>query len=151
MQKSGWWRVSTSCGAVLCHSWEITLNRAGAERTATSKAPTSPDLWGWSADMMMRVLSFDGSTGMERSCPRSRWLPRIWWVEAYWWGSILWLEISEEGEAEFNIFLYFKSWLYLSQVRRSLRTLREKNDVRGVLGVLETCIRTNFAGVESAR
>lgn len=36
-------------------------------------------------------------------------------------------------------------------MRRSLKTLREKNDVRGVLGVLETCIRTNFAGVESAR
>lgn len=37
------------------------------------------------------------------------------------------------------------------KVLRSLRTLREKKDVRGLLGVLETCIRTNFAGVESAR
>lgn len=40
---------------------------------------------------------------------------------------------------------------YLKQVRRSLRTYRERNDARGVLGVLETCIRTNFAGVESSR
>ena len=37
------------------------------------------------------------------------------------------------------------------QVRRSLKALREKKDARGLLGVLETCIRTNFAGVESAR
>ena len=37
------------------------------------------------------------------------------------------------------------------KVRRSLKTFREKNDARGLLGVLETCIRTNFAGVESAR
>jgi hypothetical protein len=48
-------------------------------------------------------------------------------------------------------------WLCLSgdlsywQVRRSLRTMREKNDVRGVLGVLEVCVRGNFAGTESAR
>ncbi|KAH0840150.1 hypothetical protein J3R83DRAFT_1131 [Lanmaoa asiatica] len=37
------------------------------------------------------------------------------------------------------------------QVNRSLKILRERNDVRGVLGVLETCIRSNFAGVESPR
>jgi len=36
-------------------------------------------------------------------------------------------------------------------VQRSLRTLREKNDVRGLLGVLEMCVRDNFGGVESAR
>lgn len=29
--------------------------------------------------------------------------------------------------------------------------MREKNDVRGVLGVLEVCVRGNFAGTESAR
>ena len=43
---------------------------------------------------------------------------------------------------------------YLSQVRkvrRSLRSLREKNDVHGLLGVLEVCVRDNFAGTESAR
>jgi hypothetical protein len=38
-----------------------------------------------------------------------------------------------------------------SQVRRSLRNLREKKDGRGCLGVLETCIRPNFAAVESPR
>lgn len=32
-----------------------------------------------------------------------------------------------------------------------LKNLRERDDVRGVLGVLETCIRSNFAGVESTR
>ncbi|KIJ70532.1 hypothetical protein HYDPIDRAFT_105276 [Hydnomerulius pinastri MD-312] len=45
----------------------------------------------------------------------------------------------------------FYDWKLVKKVSRSLRILREKNDVRGVLGVLETCIRTNFAGVESAR
>lgn len=36
-------------------------------------------------------------------------------------------------------------------MKKSLMTLREKNDARGCLGVLETCIRSNFAAVESAR
>ncbi|KAH7929478.1 patatin-domain-containing protein [Leucogyrophana mollusca] len=45
----------------------------------------------------------------------------------------------------------FYDWKLVRKVNRSLRLLREKNDVRGVLGVLETCIRTNFAGVESSR
>lgn len=45
----------------------------------------------------------------------------------------------------------FYDYKLVRKVKRSLRTLREKNDVRGVLGVLETCIRANFAGVESAR
>ncbi|KAF9247074.1 patatin-domain-containing protein [Melanogaster broomeanus] len=40
----------------------------------------------------------------------------------------------------------FYDWKLVDKVNRSLRILREKNDVRGVLGVLETCIRTNFAG-----
>ncbi|KAJ3515113.1 hypothetical protein NLJ89_g1967 [Agrocybe chaxingu] len=42
----------------------------------------------------------------------------------------------------------FYDWML---VKRSLKTLREKNDVRGCLGVLETCIRSNFAAVESSR
>ncbi|KIJ20048.1 hypothetical protein PAXINDRAFT_174571 [Paxillus involutus ATCC 200175] len=45
----------------------------------------------------------------------------------------------------------FYDWKLVKKVNRSLRILREKNDVRGVLGVLETCIRTNFAGVASSR
>lgn len=39
----------------------------------------------------------------------------------------------------------------MNKVRRSLRTHRENNDVRGLLGVLEMCVRHNFGGVESAR
>ena len=34
---------------------------------------------------------------------------------------------------------------------RSLRTHRERKDARALLGVLETCMRTNFAGIESSR
>ena len=45
----------------------------------------------------------------------------------------------------------FYDWRLVRKVLRSLRSYREQNDVRSVLGVLETCIRTNFAGVESAR
>ncbi|THH15500.1 hypothetical protein EW146_g4984 [Bondarzewia mesenterica] len=45
----------------------------------------------------------------------------------------------------------FYDWRLVRKVKRSLRSLREKNDARGVLGVLETCIRSNFAGVESTR
>ncbi|KAJ7781209.1 patatin-domain-containing protein [Mycena metata] len=45
----------------------------------------------------------------------------------------------------------FYDWKLVRKVQRSLRTLREKNDVRACLGVLETCIRSNFAAVESPR
>ena len=45
----------------------------------------------------------------------------------------------------------FYDWKLVAKVRRSLRTLREKNDVRGLLGVLEMCVRDNFGGVESSR
>lgn len=45
----------------------------------------------------------------------------------------------------------FYDWKLVNKVRRSLRTLREKNDARGLLGVLEMCVRNNFGGVESAR
>ncbi|KLO15690.1 patatin-domain-containing protein [Schizopora paradoxa] len=45
----------------------------------------------------------------------------------------------------------YYDWKLVRKVNKSLRTLRRNGDVRGVLGVLETCIRTNFAGIESAR
>ncbi|KAJ7129635.1 acyl transferase/acyl hydrolase/lysophospholipase [Mycena epipterygia] len=45
----------------------------------------------------------------------------------------------------------FYDWKLVRKVHRSLKTLREKNDVRACLGVLETCIRSNFAAVESPR
>ncbi|KAI0375647.1 patatin-domain-containing protein [Pilatotrama ljubarskyi] len=40
----------------------------------------------------------------------------------------------------------YYDWKLVRKVRRSLKTFRERNDARGVLGVLETCIRNNFAG-----
>ncbi|KAK1236604.1 hypothetical protein PQX77_000156 [Marasmius sp. AFHP31] len=45
----------------------------------------------------------------------------------------------------------FYDWKLIRRVTRSLKALREKNDVRGCIGVLETCIRANFAGIESSR
>ncbi|KAF8812471.1 hypothetical protein BYT27DRAFT_7159930 [Phlegmacium glaucopus] len=45
----------------------------------------------------------------------------------------------------------FYDWMLVRKVRRSLKTLRENNNVRGCLGVLETCMRSNFAAVESPR
>lgn len=45
----------------------------------------------------------------------------------------------------------YYDWRLVRKVLKSLRTLRRSDDARGVLGVLETCLRTNFAGVESAR
>ncbi|KZT05528.1 patatin-domain-containing protein [Laetiporus sulphureus 93-53] len=45
----------------------------------------------------------------------------------------------------------YYDWKLVRRVRRSLRTLRERKDVRSLLEVLETCVRHNFAGVESAR
>lgn len=45
----------------------------------------------------------------------------------------------------------YYDWKLVRKVLKSLRSLRRRDDARGVLGVLETCIRTNFAGVESQR
>ncbi|KAI0028467.1 acyl transferase/acyl hydrolase/lysophospholipase, partial [Vararia minispora EC-137] len=45
----------------------------------------------------------------------------------------------------------FYDWRLVRKVRHSLRTFRKRDDVRGVLGVLETCMRVNFAGIESPR
>ncbi|KAF8505953.1 patatin-domain-containing protein [Russula emetica] len=45
----------------------------------------------------------------------------------------------------------FYDWRLIRKVKQSLRALRSKNDARGVLGILETCIRNNFGGVESPR
>ncbi|TFK43500.1 acyl transferase/acyl hydrolase/lysophospholipase [Crucibulum laeve] len=45
----------------------------------------------------------------------------------------------------------YYDWKLIRKVRLSLKTLREKKDTRGCLGVLETCIRSNFAAVESPR
>ncbi|KIK68128.1 hypothetical protein GYMLUDRAFT_36963 [Collybiopsis luxurians FD-317 M1] len=53
-----------------------------------------------------------------------------------------WKKIDEDA---------FYDWKLVRKVKRSLRTLRERKDARGLMGVLETCIRANFAGVESPR
>ncbi|KAH9076980.1 patatin-domain-containing protein [Lactarius deliciosus] len=45
----------------------------------------------------------------------------------------------------------YYDWRLVRKVKKSLRTLRVNNDVRGVLEILETCIRDSFAGVESPR
>ncbi|KAJ7068307.1 patatin-domain-containing protein [Mycena amicta] len=45
----------------------------------------------------------------------------------------------------------FYDYKLLRRVHRSLKTLREQNDVRGCMGVLATCLRSNFAAVESPR
>jgi hypothetical protein len=45
---------------------------------------------------------------------------------------------------------YYDSAL-IRRVQRSLKELREKDDVEGVRAVLEVALRSNFAGVESFR
>ncbi|KAI0092473.1 acyl transferase/acyl hydrolase/lysophospholipase [Irpex rosettiformis] len=45
----------------------------------------------------------------------------------------------------------YYDWKLVRKVLRTLKSLRAKNDAHGLLGVLETCIRTNFAGLESPR
>ncbi|KAJ1308648.1 hypothetical protein OPQ81_004342 [Rhizoctonia solani] len=45
----------------------------------------------------------------------------------------------------------YYDWTLVKKVYRSLRSFRVKDDARGVLGVLEVCIRANFAGIESTR
>ncbi|KAF8640110.1 hypothetical protein AX17_001346 [Amanita inopinata Kibby_2008] len=45
----------------------------------------------------------------------------------------------------------FYDWKLVKKVKTSLHNMRVRNDARGCLGVLETCVRANFAGVESSR
>ncbi|KAK2466237.1 hypothetical protein APHAL10511_001879 [Amanita phalloides] len=45
----------------------------------------------------------------------------------------------------------FYDWKLVRRVTVSLQRMRERKDARGLLGILETCIRANFAGVESSR
>ncbi|KIM19965.1 hypothetical protein M408DRAFT_30776 [Serendipita vermifera MAFF 305830] len=45
----------------------------------------------------------------------------------------------------------YYDYVLVKKVRRSLRTLRQKGDARGLLGVLDLCLRANFAGTESSR
>ncbi|CAE6445720.1 unnamed protein product [Rhizoctonia solani] len=54
--------------------------------------------------------------------------------------SILRLDAGQEGTPTTPNIVY-----------RSLKSFRARDDARGVLGVLEVCIRANFAGIESTR
>ena len=42
-------------------------------------------------------------------------------------------------------------WILVKKVQNSLRMMRENNDADGVMGVLELCLRNNFAGTENFR
>ncbi|UZJ52790.1 hypothetical protein CBS101457_002110 [Exobasidium rhododendri] len=42
-------------------------------------------------------------------------------------------------------------WILVKKVANSLRQMREKEDADGVMGVLELCLRNNFAGTENFR
>ncbi|CED83697.1 patatin-domain-containing protein [Phaffia rhodozyma] len=42
-------------------------------------------------------------------------------------------------------------WSLVRKVKRSLATLRAQNDVRGLVGVLDVCLRPSFAGIERVR
>lgn len=64
--------------------------------------------------------------------------------------------------AEMDDYLEFNEWKQTDEdrnydyplvrkVRRSLIHLRKINDVRGIMGVLEICLRNNFAGTEGMR
>lgn len=53
-----------------------------------------------------------------------------------------WKEVDEDPNYDWNL---------VRKVKRSLASLRKQGDVRGLMDVLEVCLRSNFAGVESVR
>lgn len=53
-----------------------------------------------------------------------------------------WKTIDEDNKYDYPL---------VRKVRKSLKSLREHGDVKGVMGVLEICLRNNFAGTESVR
>jgi len=53
-----------------------------------------------------------------------------------------WKETDEDPNFDYTL---------VRKVRRNLIDLRSKGDVRGLMGVLEICLRSNFAGTESTR
>lgn len=53
-----------------------------------------------------------------------------------------WKAIDEDNKYDYPL---------VRKVKKSLRSLRERGDVQGVMGVLEICLRNNFAGTESVR
>ncbi|KAL7416743.1 acyl transferase/acyl hydrolase/lysophospholipase [Mrakia frigida] len=57
-------------------------------------------------------------------------------------GFDLWKTVDEDSHYD---------WSLVRKVRRSLASLRAAGDVRGVIGVLDVCLRPSFAGVEGVR
>lgn len=53
-----------------------------------------------------------------------------------------WKAIDEDNKYDYPL---------VRKVKKSLKSLREHGDVKGVMGVLEICLRNNFAGTESVR
>lgn len=45
----------------------------------------------------------------------------------------------------------FYDWILVKKVKSSLRNFREKDDAENLLGVLDLCLRNNFAGTENFR
>ncbi|PWZ01066.1 patatin-domain-containing protein, partial [Testicularia cyperi] len=45
----------------------------------------------------------------------------------------------------------FYDWILVKKVKASLKAFREKDDVENLLGVLDLCLRNNFAGTENFR
>ena len=67
-----------------------------------------------------------------------------------------------DAALEMDAYLGFDAWKAIDEdnkydyplvrkVKKSLKSLREHGDVKGVMGVLEICLRNNFAGTESVR
>ncbi|KAJ9098167.1 hypothetical protein QFC21_004496 [Naganishia friedmannii] len=53
-----------------------------------------------------------------------------------------WKAADEDNKYDFPL---------VRKVKKSLKSMRESGDVKGIMGVLEICVRNNFAGTESVR
>ncbi|KXN89616.1 hypothetical protein AN958_05483 [Leucoagaricus sp. SymC.cos] len=86
------------------------------------------------------ITAWRGKKGRLRKKMRAAWTYEEWKDAARALDEYLqfdeWKKVDEDP---------FYDWKLIRKVKRSLRNLREKKDARGCLGVLETCIRPNFA------
>jgi hypothetical protein len=147
----------SACELIMIYAyWTLQIYRKGVERRASSEHDCGlPGLIRCACFFSRPIKVRDSRhcvVGMERCCRGSRWVPWIPWVEEGGRRFLLRLEARSEGDSfAHDYVMNLTHNQYILKVKRSLRNYREKNDARGVLGVLETCIRTNFAGVESSR
>ena len=74
-------------------------------------------------------------------------LPRLFLVSSRLEFSLGW----KDGHAHLPLLPYLLFVYSVRKVRRSLSSLRAAGDVRGVIGVLDVCLRPSFAGVEGVR